>query len=319
MDIKSIKLIYSEKYNQFYKPMRIDEDVGIIYMIMTKNKHEKGMKKKEVLHIEDNQDYKYVVMHNENITAENNFLKVMSRNCDTKTKLNELQLFIKNFLTDSELAMERLNDLAVNNKSNKKVHNAALKLYTKITTKPNLKTNREIITDNRNTYIDQDIPDNIKRLALIKRLFVERSDDYCRNDKYRHPSNRTDRLALQAYYPCGFTIKDRGGNVIAGKGYTMKKDDVIRFVENYIPTEEDKKCTNLYRVPMTLRKKKQLAMCYRILQQNGLHYKNEHNYFFWVLDKNRNVVAGGENGFGFKWLLEYCRKLKHKKRKKCCR
>lgn len=44
----------------------------------------------------------------------------------------------------------------------------------------------------------------------------------------------------------------------------------------------------------------------------GLHYKNEHNYFFWVLDKHGNVVAGGKNGFGFKWLLSYCRKLKHK-------
>lgn len=312
MDINKIKYVFSERYNQFYKPMRIDEDVGIIYIQITKNRHEKGVKKNEILHIEDNQEYKYVVMHDANITAEKNFLKVMSSNRNTHVKLNEVQFFEKNLLTDSEVAMERLKDLAENDKSDIKVHNEALKLYTKMNAKPH----REIICNNRATYNDQEIPNKIKRLALTKRLFVERSDDYCRNGVHRHPSNRTDRLALQAYYPCGFVVKGRGGNVIAGKGYTMNKDDAIEFVKNYIPTEEDKHCTSLYRVPMSLRKKKQLAMCYKILEEHGLHYKNEHNYFFWVLDKHHNVVAGGENGFGFKWLLKYCRRLKNQPKKK---
>ncbi len=312
MDINKIKYVFSERYNQFYKPMRIDEDVGIIYIQITKNRHEKGVKKNEILHIEDNQEYKYVVMHDANITAEKNFLKVMSSNRDTHVKLNEVRFFKKNLLTDSEVAMERLKDLAENDKSDIKVHNEALKLYTKMNAKPH----REIICNNRATYNNQEIPNKIKRLALTKRLFVERSDDYCRNGVHRHPSNRTDRLALQAYYPCGFVVKGRGGNVIAGKGYTMNKDDAIEFVKNYIPTEEDKHCTSLYRVPMSLRKKKQLAMCYKILEEHGLHYKNEHNYFFWVLDKHHNVVAGGENGFGFKWLLKYCRRLKNQPKKK---
>lgn len=43
--MSKIKLIYSEKYNQFYKPMRVDEDVGIVYMQITSNRHEKGIKK----------------------------------------------------------------------------------------------------------------------------------------------------------------------------------------------------------------------------------------------------------------------------------
>lgn len=312
MDMSKIKLIYSEKYNQFYKFMRVDEDVGIVYMQATKNRHDKGVKKSEILHMEDNQDYKYVVLHDDNITAEKNFLKVMSSNRDIHVKLNEIRFFEKNLLTDSEVSMQRLKDLAENDKSDIKVHNAALKLYTKMNAKPH----REIINDKRATYNDQEIPNEIKQLALTKRLFVERSDDYCRNGVHRHPSNRTDRLALQAYYPCGFVVKDRYGNVIAGKGYTFLKDDAIEFVKNYIPIEEDKRCTNLYRVPMSLRKKKQLAMCYKILEEHGLHYKNEHNYFFWVLDKKKNVIAGGKNGFGFKWLLNYCRELKHQKSKK---
>lgn len=70
MDMSKIKYIFSERYNQFYKPMRIDEDVGIIYMQATKNRQEKGLKKSEMLHIEDDQEHNYVVMNDANITAE---------------------------------------------------------------------------------------------------------------------------------------------------------------------------------------------------------------------------------------------------------
>ena len=31
MDMNKLKLIFSEKYNQFYKPIRVDEDVGRIF------------------------------------------------------------------------------------------------------------------------------------------------------------------------------------------------------------------------------------------------------------------------------------------------
>ena len=121
-----------------------------------------------------------------------------------------------------------------------------------------------------------------------------------------------EKLAIQALYPCGFIVRDRGGIVVSGGKYELSMENAIRFVKNYIPTEKEKHYTNLYQVPMSIRKKRQLAMCYKILEMYGLHYKNEHNYFFWVLDKRGNVVAGGKNGFGFKWLLSYCRKLKHK-------
>ena len=41
MDLNKIKLIYSQKYNQFYKPVRIDEDVGIVYIKVANNRRDK--------------------------------------------------------------------------------------------------------------------------------------------------------------------------------------------------------------------------------------------------------------------------------------
>lgn len=311
MDKNRIKLIFSEKYNQFYKPIRVDEDVGTIYMQITKNRHDKGIKKNEIIHIESNPEYVYVPMYDANITAEQHFIKVMSSNCSVNIKLNELKLFKRNMLAESESAMQILKELAEsecdpqkdNFLNKKKIYNTALDIYTSL-------NHRKIVRDNRSTYDGQVIPDDIKRIALSKRLFIECSDDYCGNPK--HPANTNEKLAIQALYPCGFIVRDRGGIVVAGGKYELSMEDAIRFVENYLPTEKEKHYTNLYQVPMSIRKKRQLAMCYKILEKYGLHYKNEHNYFFWVLDKRGNVIAGGKNGFGFKWLLSYCRKLKHK-------
>ena len=250
-------------------------------------------------------------MYDANITAEQHFIKVMSSNCSVNIKLNELKLFKRNMLAESESAMQILKELAEsecdpqkdNFLNKKKIHNTALDIYTSL-------NHRKIVRDNRSTYDGQVIPDDIKRIALSKRLFIERSDDYCGNPK--HPTNMNEKLAIQALYPCGFIVRDRGGIVVSGGKYELSMENAIRFVKNYIPTEKEKHYTNLYQVPMSIRKKRQLAMCYKVLEMYGLHYKNEHNYFFWILDKRGNVVAGGKNGFGFKWLLSYCRKLKHK-------
>ena len=314
MDKNRIKLIFSEKYNQFYRPIRVDEDVGAIYMQITKNRHDKGIKKDEIIHIENNPEYTYVPMYDASITAEQHFVKVMSSNCSVNTKLNELKLFKRNMLAESESAMQILKELSESecnpqkeNFLNKKIHNVALGIYTSL-------NHRKTVQDNRSTYDGQIIPDDIKRIALSKRLFVERFDDYC--GKPKHPTNMNEKLAIQALYPCGFIVRDKGGIIVSGGKYELSMEDAIRFVRNYIPTEEEKHYTNLYQVPISIRKKRQLAMCYKILEMYGFHYKNEHNYFFWVLDKRGNVVAGGKNGFGFKWLLSYCRKLKHKPRPK---
>ena len=310
MDKNKIKLIFSEKYNQFYKPIRVDEDVGTVYMQITKNRHDKGMKKDEIIHIENNPDYAYVTMYDANITSEQHFIKVMSSNCNVSIKMNELKHFKRNMLPESESAMKILKELSEiqcdpkeDNYINKqKIHDLALEIYTSL-------NRRKIVQDKRSTYDGQIIPEDVKRIAMSKRLFIERSDDYC--GKPKHPTNMNEKLAIQALYPCGFIVRDRGGIVVAGGRYELSMEDTISFVKNYIPTEKEKHYTNLYQVPISIRKKKQLAMCYKILEMYGLHYKNEHNYFFWVLDKHGNVVAGSKNGFGFKWLLSYCRKLKH--------
>ncbi len=218
-------------------------------------------------------------------------------------------------LIDSEIAMQRLKELSecIDNVKEddaiKKLQRAALELYTSITP-------QQIITDNKSTYIDQIIPNDIKKMALSKRLFVERSDDYYGNKDYRHPSTKAERLIKQERHPCGFIIKDRYGVVIAGNKYELSLENTIGFIKYYVPIKYEGCYKKLYPVPMSLRKKRQLASCYDILKEHGLHYKNEHNYYFWVLNKNNKVVAGGKNGFGFKWLLKYCNRLNAQPRKK---
>lgn len=246
MDKNKIKLVFSEKYNQFYKPIRVDEDVGIIYMQITKNRHEKGIKKDEIIHIENCSDYTYVIMHNANITAEQHFIKVMSSNCNVNIKLNELNYFRKNMLTESESAMQILKELSEcecdsqidkdNFLNKKKIHNKALEIYISI-------NHKKIVQDNRSTYVGQDIPEDIKRIALSKRLFIERSDDYC--GKPKHPTNMNEKLAIQALYPCGFIVRDRGGIVVAGGRYELSMEDAIVFVKNYITTEK-RSITRIY-------------------------------------------------------------------------
>ena len=317
MDMNKVKLIFSEKYNQFYKPIRVDEDVGAFYIQATKNRHDKSMTKEEIIHIEQNPDYEYIVMFNATITAEQHFLDVIANSKNVNAKLSELQYFKRNMLFDSDMAMQKLRELATSNIDSKsdeyadlqKIHNASLVLWQKINHKQN-------VIDNRSTYVNQDVPTEIRELALSKRLFIERSDDYCKKDKSKHPCNMNERLAMQAHYPCGFIIRDRGGVVLIGGAFALSLEDVISFVENYVPTEREKHYKILYQPPITAKKKKQLSMCYKVLQNHDLYYKNEHNIFFWVLDKNRNIVAGGKNGIGFKGLLRFCRRLKAESSKK---
>lgn len=312
MDMNKIKLIFSEKYNQFYKPIRIDEDVGIVYMQITKNRHDKSIKKNEIAHIEKNRRYKYVVMHDDNVTAEDFFIRTMNGKCYLHDKISELHNFEKNLLVDSECAMKTLQELAEKkvfrgsgqkrpDKTTDIVCNMAWRLFQDI-------NHIKILIDNQDTYNGQDIPSDIKNLALSKRLFIERRDEYV--GKPKHPATYKEKASTQRRLPCGFMIKDKGGNVVAGQKYKLSAQEVVDFVKSYT-FDPDKHYKRTYYVPMSSQHRKQLAMCYKILKERGLHYKNEHNCFFWVLDKKGNVVAGDKNGFGFKGLLRFCRKLKY--------
>lgn len=319
MDMSKIKLIYSQKYNQFYKPMRIDEDVGIIYIKVTNNRHDKSIQKNEVYQIDEDSKYRFIVMHDANETAEKHFIKTINnKTCSIHIKLNEIRDFKKNMLSESPKAVSIIETLA-SVRGNKgltdneiKIRDAALGRYRSLDIWKNVQIER-----NRKSYENQIIPNDIKHLALSKRLFIERRDDYCRkapNTYKMKIAPKEAKHSIQSNFPCGFLIKDKGGYIVAGrsgrKKFTLSVEDVIEFVRNY-DVNKTKKYSFLYQVPISEKKERQLATCYNILKKHGLHYKNEHNYFFWVLDKQGNVIAGGKNGFGFKWLLSYCRKLKH--------
>lgn len=324
MDMEKIKLIYSQKYNQFYKLMRIDEDVGIVYIRPTKNRHDKSMRKDEILRIEENPDYRFVVMYDVNTTAEKHFIDCFNNEkCSVQVKLSEIKDFKKNMLPESEEAVLIIEDLASvrNNKilteNEIKIRDMALRQYRSLDI-----WKKSQIERNRKSYENQVIPNDIVHLALSKRLFIERRDDYCRKatDTYkRKVAPQQAKHSLQSNFPCGFLIKDKGGYIVAGMDdrnlYTLSVEDVIEFVKNY-DVSKTRNYSILYQVPMSGKEKRQLAKCYEILRQHGLHYKNEHNYFFWVLDQKKNVIAGGKNGFGFKWLLKYCRRLQSQSKKK---
>ena len=55
-------------------------------------------------------------------------------------------------------------------------------------------------------------------------------------------------------------------------------------------------------------------MCSKILDKESLYIKNENNSYFWVCDKDKNAVAGGEIGFNLNGLIRFCKKLQRRKR-----
>ena len=118
MDIRKAKLIHSVKCNQFYTVMRIDEDVGTIYIQPTKNRHN-GITKSQIAHIEDNHEFQFVVMYDANTTAEQHFLAIMDSDCSIHVKQNEVKDFKKNMLMKSERAMQILKALSKVNSNDK--------------------------------------------------------------------------------------------------------------------------------------------------------------------------------------------------------
>lgn len=319
MDYINIKLVYSEKYNQYYEVLKVDADVGIIYIKPTSNRRDrKQIHRDKVCRLEQETDKEFVVMFNDNITAERRFTSMMESECPYKIKLSLIRDFKKNLLPQSDLAMEELKKIVektVNDKEQRKVQTAALKVYTSLSDK------KQHQIDNTESYKGQDVPKEIMALAISKYIFVERRDDYYRESKNCDyiPSNKEQRRMKQEKLPCGFIIRDKYGDIIAGnlKGsFSMSVDDVIEFVKFYDPSIVKPKSKALYKVPMSLRKTRQLQKCKAIINKNGLKYKNHHNYFFWVYDKHNNCLLGGEHGVGFRYFKKYCERLKNKNRRK---
>ena len=141
MDINKVKLVYSEKVNQFYKPMRIDEDIGVVYVQPTKNKND-DVSKNEIVHME-NTDYEYIVMYDDKTNAEDHFLEVMNSNCVGHIKENEVKNFKRNMLMKSNDAMQLLQELSTD-KEQGKLYKLAKEQYFKVTNKENIVKNREV-------------------------------------------------------------------------------------------------------------------------------------------------------------------------------
>lgn len=91
----------------------------------------------------------------------------------------------------------------------------------------------------------------------------------------------------------------------------MSISEVIDFVNQY-KYVEGKHYGHLYYLPLTNAEKKQIKMCSRILERNDLQYKSENNSYFWVTDKENNVIAGSKNGFSLNGFVRFCKKLSHK-------
>lgn len=309
--VNMAKLVYSDTYNQYYEILKIDVANGVCYIKIVSNRRDKSIRKDMILKIENEIHLKFVVMHDINTMADHHFIKIMESGCPYKIKLNELSNFERNMLIDSSIAMDKLKSISETNPKNdvdKKVQCFALKTLTSF----NQKDIKKSSIDNRDSY-NQFIPPQIMKLALSKRLFIERRDEFIKLGRQkglkRIPAPANARKGLQVNLPCGYLIRSKYGDVIAGKRFTMTDQEVIEFIKYYIPIEEGEHNKSLYKVPMSLRKERHLERCYNILKHHGLGYKNEHNYFFWILNKNGKVIAGGKEGFGYKWFEKYCRRL----------
>lgn len=307
MDISKTKLIYSEKYNQHYKPIKFDEENKICYIMVVKNRRDKSIHRDMIARIEKNTDWKFVVMRNQYITAEDNFIRSMRCDGQYMRKLNELHDFKRNGLVDSENAVDEIRRLYslgytdVKNRDDRKFRQAVIQLYL------DLCVGNVPKQKNKDTYA-QHIPGRTKDLAKKKGLFIERVDDYCIINGKRCKAYGKRVESIRKEKPCGYLIRNTDGKVIVGGGYKLSDEQVVAFIDNYEP-EPDEHVGN-YKVPLSKNEEKRFAICRKILRQNKLKWKNDNNVKFWVLD-NENVIYGGKDGVGLKGLFRYCNNLKN--------
>lgn len=310
MNIEKIKLVYSKKYNQYYKPIRFDDEDMLCNITVVKNKRDKSIHKDMIAKIEDYPEWKFIIMRNPHITAEDNFIRVMQRDGNYLPKLNELHEFKINGLTDSEVAMNELVRIFhlgfedVKSREDRKFRQAARNLYIELCIGNATKEER------KNSY-NQRIPSNIKNLAEKKGIFIERNDEFCkaRNGK-RVKAGRKAQSSIRAIKPCGYLLRNKAGKVIAGGGYKLSDIQVIELVKEYLP--EPNEVIGNYKVPFSKQEEKKFKYCKKIILKNKWRYKNANNTRFWILDKEGNVVYGGKDGVGLKGLFRYCKELKEK-------
>lgn len=261
------KLIYWRIYNQYYRPIEIDEKHKICKMIVAKNKKDKSVTRDMIANVELYTDWKFVIYKNEFKTAEQNFLDVMRVPGHYNQKLNELTDFKRNGLVDSAKAMEEIsyifqkgfNDCISDN--DRHFRQRVKALYTEILTEQTRK-------DNQRTY-DQTIPAEIVKLAKSKRLFVERVDDYTIKNGRRAKTNKAEKQKIRERKTCGYLIRNEKGKTIVGNGYTLTSANVVEFVQKFSPYDDMSR-----QLPHTIRdkktKQKQLSLFWRMLHSENV-------------------------------------------------
>ena len=89
-------LVYWAKYNQFYKIIEVDSDNKVVRMVVAKNKKDKSITKDMIARVELCPKWQFVIMKNQYITAEENFVNSMRCKAEYARKNNELIDFKRN-------------------------------------------------------------------------------------------------------------------------------------------------------------------------------------------------------------------------------
>lgn len=305
MNKNNIEKVYSEKYNQFYKPIRFDDN-GICEVILSKKDK---TTKNHIASFENDKNWKFVIMQNEHIRADEYFVNTLNGD-NNKSKMRVLQKFFAHGLCDSELAM---NELArwfkigytdTVSDEDKKVRALIQKTYIKMCTHDSKK-----IKDDRYT---QHIPQEIKYLGYEKGLIIERSDDYYTG--YNGVTTlATGKLkeGLKAARKCGYRIVNMSGKVIAGQGFSFVDAQVVDFVKRYNSKPEDLKGD--YMVALSKNQQTKLKKLSKFLESHNLRIKNKNNLRFWVTNTNGKVIGGGIVGLPYNRLHAFVRSLAKKR------
>lgn len=310
MTRNQIKLVYSKKYNQYYKPIRFREDTKVCEVVLyTKKKDKNEITKLNIASYEDDTDWTFVIMQNNFETAENYFIKAIN-GTDYKATRKALKHFIANGLTDSKLAMNEL----------VKWYNIG---FTDTRSQPDTTTRKRIQSlynnictcDTKNVSFKgykQHIPIETRNLGYKKGLIIERNDDYYYNNlNQRKAATGKKKEELQQLRDCGYRIVNTQGRILCGDGYSMCDAQVIEFVEKYNPVPED--LSGDYKVSLTKNQEEKISKVEKFLKAHKFAVKSKNNLRFWITTANGHVVYGGENGMAYGTFLRRAYILKDSK------
>lgn len=291
-----MKLVYSDKLNQYYRPIEFDDENKICKVVVTNNKKDKSIHRDSITRMEQDPDWTFLIMSNPYVTALDDFLRGTEKGATQKRMLTVLRKFRVHKLDESEVAMDRLKQMYHKGKfKSYKIKNEVNKLYQKLCIGK---------INHKDTY-NQHIPADIRELAKSKGLFIIRNDDYMKDSKGRRvKTTAKQRGQIRRKYKCGYKIKNGAGKTVAGwGGYPLSDVDVCEFVRNYESQYGDK--LGYYKVALNNEEWKKFDYCTKTLNKYGLRLRNNNNLRFWVLNQGK-VIYGGKDGCKLTGLYKFC-------------